>query len=112
MKKIVKVAEKNMLLEKCFANEDDLSAVSQWDLMSLVAFIAGEDFDLHAKFRCDIAALTLAKAGSIGVIRIDSFQAVALIEVLHPIKFAIFLADKDLIEINISDTFVFFVLLH
>ena len=55
-----------------------------------MAFIADEDIDLHAKLIRDIDALTLAKAGSIGAVRIDTFQAAALMEVLCPVKFAIF----------------------
>ena len=39
--------------------------------------------------------------------RTDLFRAVALTEVLHPVKFAIFLADNALMEINISDPFTF-----
>ena len=73
--------------------------------MSLAAFISGEDVDLHDKLRHDITALTPAKAGSIGAVRIDMFQVVALTEVLYPVKSAIFLADKDRMEINISDPF-------
>ena len=96
-----------MPFDKDFANEDDFSAMSEWNLMSLVAFVSGEDVDLNVKLRRDIATLTPAKAGSIGALKIDVFQAVALMHVIYPVKFVIFIADKDPIKINISDPFTF-----
>ena len=90
MNKTDKVVDKDMSSDKDFANENDISAVSEWDLMSLPAFFAGEDVDLHDKLRREITALTLAKAGSIGSVRIYTLQAVALKEVLYPVKFAIY----------------------
>ena len=107
MKKIDKVVDKCMPFDKDFTNEGYLSAVSEWALMSLVALIAGEDVNLHDKLSLDIATLIPAKAGSISMVRIDVFQAVALMEVPCPVKFAIFLPDKDLMEINIRDSFTF-----
>lgn len=79
----------------------------EFDLMPLVAFVASEDVDLHANLRSNIAALAPAKASSIGAVRMDMFQAVALMEVLHPVKFSIFASNKDLMEFNISDPFTF-----
>ena len=107
MNKIDEVVDNDTPFHKDFANEHELSAVCEWDLMLLAAFIAGEDVDLHANLRRDIAVLTPAKDGSTGEVMIDMFQAVPLMEVLHPIKFDMFVAEKYLMEFNVSGTFSF-----
>ena len=73
----------------------------------LVSHISHNDVDLHANLRNDIAALTPAKAGSIGAIRLDMLQAVALMEVLFPVKFATFSTENDLMEMMGSDPITF-----
>ena len=93
--------------DKDFADEEDLFAVSEWFLMSLVACTAGDDVVLHSKLRHSIAAIIPSKAGSIGTVMTDVLQVVALMKVLFPVKFATFSTDKDLMEINISDNFTF-----
>ena len=74
MNKIDKRAHKDMTFEKDFSDEDDVSAVKELVLMALTAHIPGENVDLHVKLRREISELTLAKASSIGAVRIDIFR--------------------------------------
>ena len=76
-------------------------------LISLERRIANDDAELHVKLRRDIDALTLAKACSIGTIRLDILQVVALMELLFPVKFAIFSIENNLMEMIGSNPFTF-----
>ena len=71
IKHVHKIVYKDMPFDKDFSDEECLSAVKKWVLMLLATCVTGEDFDLHAKLRCDIAALTPVKASSIGTVKIE-----------------------------------------
>ena len=89
MKNIDQIVDKDVPFDKDFANEHDLSVVSECALTSSTEFVSSEDIELHAKLRYDIVTPTPAKDGSAGAARIDMFQEVALMEMLHPVKFDI-----------------------
>ena len=74
MSNIDEVEENDIPFDRVFANENDLSDVCERNLMSLVSFVGSEDVDLHAKLRHYIAVLTPAKAGSMGVVKIENFR--------------------------------------
>ena len=63
--------DKDVLFDDQFANIVDLTSGNKWILTSLARNIAHDDVYLHSKLRRDIASLALAKAGSIGAIRLD-----------------------------------------
>ena len=96
-----------MLNQMEIANVEDLTAVNEWALTSIVSCIAHDDADLHAKLIRDIMSLTLANAGSIGAIRLDILQAAALMEVLFQVKHTMFSTERDALQTSGSDTFNF-----
>ena len=81
--------------------------MNEWVLIYLARFIACDDAELHTKLLRDIATLAPVQAGAIGAIRLDIFQVAALIEVLFPVKHAMFSIGKDLTEMMGSDPFTF-----
>ena len=86
---------------------EELCAVNEWFLISLARLVVNDHAEHHTKLRQDIATLTLAKTGSIGTIRLDILQAVALMEVLFLVKYAMFSIENNLMEIMGSDPFTF-----
>ena len=82
--------DKDVSFDDQFSDVECLSTVNEWVLISLARHAANDDAELHVKLRRDIDALTLAKVGSTGAITPENFQAVALMEVLSPVKHVMF----------------------
>ena len=79
--------------ENELADPEVLMQVNEWVLTSIASLIAHDNVDLHATLRRDITSLTPVIAGSLGTVRLDILQATALMEVIYPVKYAIFSAD-------------------
>ena len=84
-----------------------LVQVNEWVLTSIASLIAHDDVDLHATLRHDITSLTSVIARSLGAVRLDISQAIALMEVLYPMKHAIFFAEHGAMEMIGSDLATF-----
>lgn len=99
--------DKEVVYNEELANLEDLTATNERVLTSMTKHVAGEDEDLHATLRRDFTSLTPVKAGDIGAIRLDMFQAADSLEVLFPMKYAMFSSGTDLIERWGSEPFTF-----
>ena len=91
MRKIDDMSDGDMevTFDEQFADIEELFAVNEWVLMSLTRHIEIDDVELHVKLRLDI------------------LQAVALMELLFPVKFAIFSLENNLMEMMGSYPFAF-----
>ena len=76
--------------------------------ISLARCIVEDETELHTKLRRDIDALTQAKDGSKGNIRLDIVKAVDLMELILQVKFAMFSTKNNLMEMVGSNPFTFF----
>ena len=61
-----------------------------------MAFIAGDDKDLLAKLRRDIASHTLLIHGKLGAIRFDSISILALLDFACPIRTIIYSTAQEI----------------
>ena len=75
------------------ADPEALVQVNEWVLTSIASLIAHDNVDLHATLRRDITSLTPMCVGSLGTVRLDILRAIALMEVLCPVKYVIFSAE-------------------
>ena len=99
--------DKEVTFDEQFADVEDLSVVNKCVLISLARCVSNDDVELHPKLRQDISALAQWKAGSIGASRLDILQSVVLMEVLFPVKFSMFSIENNLMEMMVSDPFIF-----
>ena len=88
-------------------DESEFSPLVEWLLIAIAKHVAGNDAALLAKMRRDIQCITPKFGGKYGNPRVDMLGAAAFIELLHPVKFAIFSVNLGLQLLLSSDMMLF-----
>ena len=87
-------SDKEITFDNQFADSEVLVQVNEWVLNSLARHLACHNVDFHAMLRHNLTSVTLKIDGDLGAIRLGVLHAAALMEVLYPVKHAIFLLNQ------------------
>ena len=98
---------KEIMFDKDFITEDEFSLLAEWLLVSIAKYIAGTNEILLAKLRRDIQSFVLMDAKIFGNLRVDTLAATAFLELMYPVKYAIFSTNEGLQELGLSDLLLF-----
>ena len=86
---------------------DEVSEFIEWMLISAAHYLVGDDETLLSRLRRDIQSLTPEDTGRLGNMRVDMLAAMALFELLLPVKFAMFQINQGLHTLCSSNSTVF-----
>ncbi len=90
-----------------FMNEKDFDPFIEWLLIAAAKYIAEDDESTLSKLRRNIQSITPYDAGILGNSKVDTLAAAAFLEVLYPVKYAIFLVEQGLSILMSSDMILF-----
>ena len=96
-----------IIFDKDFIAEDKFSSLAKWLLVSIVKYITRPNEFILAKLRRDIQSLTPMDVGILGNPRVDTLVVTAFLELMYPVKYAIFSTNKNLQELGLSDLLLF-----
>ena len=99
--------DKAMTFDSRIIDENEFSPLVEWMLIAIAKHVAGDDVALLAKMRRDIQCITPKFAGLHGNPRVDMLGAAAFVEILYPVKFAIFTVNFGLQLLYSSDSTLF-----
>ena len=103
--KLLKVPKKKNDNE--FSDPEVLVQVNEWVSTSVILHVVHDNLELHAVLRRDLTSLTPEISGALGAIRLAVLKAAALMELLYPVKYAMFSAETDLMKMMSSDPYAF-----
>ena len=95
------------VFDKEFIAEDELSSLAKWLLVSIAKYIARTNKFILAKLCRDIQSLTPIDVGILGNPRVDTLVAIAFLELIYSVKYAIFSTNKGLQELGSSNLMLF-----
>ena len=87
---------KEIVFDQVFISEDEFSPIAEWLLVAIAKYIARTDEALLARLRRNIQSIIPTEAGILGNPRVDTLVVTAFIELIYPVKYAIFSINKDL----------------
>ena len=99
--------EDERVYDEDIMNKKEFDPFIKWLLIAAAKYIAGDNEPTLTKLRQNIQFITPNDAGILGNSKVDTLAAVAFFEVLHPVKYAIFLVEQGLSTLMSSDMILF-----
>ena len=96
-----------IVFDEDFISEDKFSSLAERLLVSIAKYIARTNEFILAKLCRDIQSITPMDVGILGNPRVDTLVATAFLELMYPVKYAIFSTNKGLQELGSSDIILF-----
>ena len=96
-----------IVFDEDFIVEDEFSSLAEQLLVSIAKYIVGTNKILLAKLRRDIQSIILMDAGILDNLRVDTLAAMVFLELMYPVKYAIFSTNKGLQELGLINLMLF-----
>ena len=103
----IEVFPKEIVFDQAFISEDEFSLITKWLLVAIAKYIAGTDEALLARLYRNIQSITPTKAGMLGNPRVNTLAVTAFIEMIYPVKYAIFSVNEGLQDLRLSNFMLF-----